>query len=92
MKRLILLAIMGISLNASCIAENELARETGMKAIGLLKHGVDGCGYAKLSKIHSINGVTMCENDKQYSELIPMLKINIDMMDTVLRECYKRGY
>lgn len=92
MKKLILLVALGISLNATCIAENELARETGMKAIGLMKYGIDSCGYAKLSKVHSINGITMCEGDSQYAKLIPMLKINIDMMDTVLKECAKRGY
>jgi hypothetical protein len=64
MKKLLLICyLFTLSLNADCIAENTLARETGMKAVGLLKYGEDGCGYAKLSRIHTINGITMCEND-----------------------------
>ena len=90
MKKIIILGLLGVNLFATCIAENTLARETGMKAIGLLKHNEDGCGYAKLSKIHTINGITMCENDDKYKNLIPMLKMNLQMMNKVLEECSKR--
>ena len=92
MKKLLLICyLFTLSLNADCVAENTLARETGMKAVGLLKYGEDGCSYAKLSRIHTINGITMCENDIKYKNLIPMLNMNLKMMDTVLSECKKRG-